>query len=100
MEDRQRRGYPNRALPKSDPDRNTFGYGNSYCTANSDCYCYFHTYAYCYGYGYRYRYRYCDSNSNSDSYSYSNSWNPDSDTNMHAGRDLVRHFERFWYRGE
>jgi len=33
--------------------------------------------------------------SNSDCYS----GNPDSDANMHTGRDLVRHFERFWYRG-
>ena len=46
-------------------------------------------YAYAYGHSNVHAY------SNSDCYS----GNPDSDANMHAGRDLVRHFERFWYSG-
>ena len=35
----------------------------------------------------------CNGNVNTNSDCYSG--NPDSDANMHAGRDLVRHFERF-----
>ena len=52
-------------------------------------YLYRHVYAYSYGHSHFHAY------SNSDCYS----GNPDSDANMHTERDLVRHFERFWYSG-
>ena len=67
-------------------------------TFTPTAYSYSHaTYAYSHGdvYAYTYGHSNVHAYSNSDCYS----GNPDSDANMHAGRDLVRHFERFWYSG-
>jgi hypothetical protein len=68
-------------------------YGYCYIHSNGNCYSNIHAYSYSHLYAYIY----------SDVYPYPNSdcysGKPDSDANMHAGRDLVRHFERFWYTG-
>jgi hypothetical protein len=79
---------------------------------NTDCNCHIDTYihAYCNGYIYSnsdgdihsHRAAYADGYGNVHAYSNTDcySGNPDSDANMHTERDFVRHFERFWYRGE
>ena len=67
----------------------SYGYSNSY----SDVHAYTH------GYGYLY----ADTDGDSNVHAYTDgdcySGNPDSDANMHTGRDLVRDFERFWHSG-
>ena len=76
---------------KSDPygycyihtDINSYSYSDVYANVYSD------VYPYVYGHSNVHAY------ANSDCYS----GNPDSDAKLHTGRDLVRHFERFWYTG-
>jgi hypothetical protein len=81
----------------------------AYAHPNSHSHSNCHLHAHTYGYSHLYTYGYSDRNCDVNSYSYGNihadpnsdcySGNPDSDANLHTERDLVRHFERFWYRG-
>ena len=77
--------------------------GYAHTHANEYRYCYRDGNGHCNAYSYRNKYGHSHRNSYSNVHAYSNSdcysGNPDSDANMHTGRDLVRHFERFWYSG-
>jgi hypothetical protein len=69
--------------------RDTHSNCNSHRHGYSDVYAYGHGNVHAYGHSNIYFY------SNSDCYG----GHPYSDANMHTRRDLVRHFERFWYSG-
>jgi hypothetical protein len=71
----------------------------AYAHRNSHLHSYSHIYAYSYGDSHLYAYPDGHSHFHADPNSDCYSGNPDSDANMHTERDLVRHFERFWYTG-
>jgi hypothetical protein len=75
------------ALANTDGESDPDGDSNFNTDADSD------------GYGYIYADTYSNGNIHAYPDSDCYSGNPDSDANMHTGRDLVRHFERFWYGG-
>ena len=82
LEDRQHRSLSARGL--SSWFTNTYGDGHVYSDADRNSRAYSHSDGYIYA------------DINGDSYS----GNPESYANMHTGRDLVRHFKRFWHSGE
>ena len=77
--------------------------GYAHTHANEYPYCYRDCNGHCNAYSYRNKYGHSHRNSYSYIHAYTNSdshsGNSDSDANMHTGRDLVRHFERFYYTG-
>ena len=93
LEDRQHRSLSARGLSSSFTNSHSYSYGNG--NINADTYSYSDLHAHGYGDVYAYGHRNLHAYAYSDCYS----GNPDSDANMHTGRDLVRHFKRFWYSG-
>jgi hypothetical protein len=98
-----------RANPHTDSDANSYGNtepntysdGYSYSDRNRDIHADGNRHVHAYTFSNGYVHAYTDGHSDVHSYSNSdcNSGNTDSDANMHTGRDLVRHFERFWHTG-
>jgi hypothetical protein len=63
------------------------GYSNRYSYSATDANSNGHLHAYSYSHSYCNRNGYCDSR------------NADADADLYSKCDLVRHLERFWYRG-